>query len=205
MSLTIELDRKLYYENNSNNFFGWLKTLKERFLEAKKIHIKTNIPNITGPFLDMFFQGLRELPECIELICDNNNLSFLPKLPNLKGLDCSNNNLTTLPELPLCENLLCFNNKLKKLPDLPNCINLSCTNNMLENINKLPKCKWLECNYNKINNIELLPNCSKLDCSNNIINSISLQQLNICQEISWDNNNLENNSKFRIFEKLYYK
>ena len=76
---------------------------------------------------------------------------------------------------------------------------------MLENIDKLPKCQWLECNYNKINNIELLPNCSKIDCSNNKINSISHEQLNICNKLVWNNNNLENNYKFRIFEKLYFE
>lgn len=205
MSLTIELDRKLYYESNCDNFFNWLKSLKERFLNAKKIHLNSTVPNITGPCLDLFFQGIRELPKCVELICNNNDLTFLPNLPKLIGLDCSNNNLTTLPKLPLCEHLLCFNNKLVKLPDLPNCINLSCTNNMLENIDKLPKCQWLECNYNKINNIELLPNCSKIDCSNNKINSISHEQLNICNKLVWNNNNLENNYKFRIFEKLYFE
>lgn len=206
MSLTIELDKKLYYKNNSNNFFEWLKILKDIFLEAEKINIKTNISNITGTFLDMFFQGLRELPKCIELICDNNNLTFLPKLPNIKGLDCSNNNLEYLPELPYCENLLCFNNKLIQLPELPNCVNLSCTNNKIQIIKQLPNCKWLECNYNNINNIPLLPKCLDLDCSNNNLNSLSQKQLDICNKISWINNeNLNNNKKFRIFEKLYYK
>ena len=65
-------------------------------MNTKKIHIKSNIPNITGPCLDMFFKGIRELPKCIELICDNNDLIFLPNLPNLIGLDCSNNKLILL-------------------------------------------------------------------------------------------------------------
>tara|TARA_B110000879_G_scaffold212182_1_gene307323 strand:- start:2343 stop:2978 length:636 start_codon:yes stop_codon:yes gene_type:complete len=205
MSLTIELDSKIYYKMNSDNFISFLKPLKELFLTTKKIRIKSTISDITGSCLDMFFKGLRELPECIELLCDNNNLTFLPNLPKCEGIDCSNNNLELLPDIPSCKNLLCFNNRLKKLPNLPKCIHLSCTNNNIKNINIIPQCEWLECNYNKLESIAFLPKCVDLDCSNNNLSSLSHQQLNICQKILCHNNLiLNNNKKFMIFEKHYY-
>jgi Leucine-rich repeat (LRR) protein len=130
-----------------------------------------------------------ELPLCVELLCDTNQLSFLPSLPKCTGLVCSRNNLWVLPaDLSSCTYLHCFNNKLAHLPPLPKCVFLSCYNNKIDSLpvalpncvsldcsqnilmslpHALPVCTDLWCHSNKLTRLPLLPECKKLYCYGN--------------------------------------
>ena len=73
-----------------------------------------------------------------ELICSDNELTFLPKLNStIKLLDCCNNKLTSIYELPNnLYNLQCADNNLIYLPKLNN--NLKVLNCSYNNLLMLP-------------------------------------------------------------------
>jgi uncharacterized repeat protein (TIGR01451 family) len=102
-----------------------------------------------------YFDNLRSL------YCDNNNLTFLPRLPNLlELLNCDFNNLTSLPNLPnSIVDLFCANNQLIDLPDLPNMMTtFSCYNNSLSSIPILPDGLIVfACDSNPISDLPNLP------------------------------------------------
>lgn len=186
--MNIILDTLIVNIYDNLDIYKSLQELKNKLLISKKIIINSYNINISGPILDKFFTEVNELPNCIELFCNNNNITILPSLPICKGLDCSSNKLQYLPELPKCEKILCHDNNLKTLPKLHNCIQLSVTNNNLESIHSLPNCEWLECNGNKIKELPLLPKCKDLDCSNNNLKLITLNQVKECQYLTCENN-----------------
>lgn len=205
MNFIVELDNNTYSTNNNNELYEWLINLKKNILNSTKINISSENKYLTGIILDIFFKEVKILENCKELLCNNNNISFLPLLPNCEGLDCSDNIINFLPELPKCKSLLCFNNNLTKLPELINCINLSCTNNKLKSIENLPNCKWLECNQNNLQKLDFLPNCIDLDCSDNDLSTLSVEQLKKCKLLACKNNpNLNRSLKFNILHDNYF-
>ena len=118
------------------------------------------------------FQTMRNLPNCEELDCSENQLTQLPDLPNCVNLDCSYNLLTQLPELPKCVKLYCFNNKITQLPDLPNCEELDSSENQLTQLPALPSCVTLICFDNQLTQLPDLPSCVELICSDNKITQL---------------------------------
>ena len=132
MNLYIQLDTILYTQNITYNLYEWLDNLTNLILQSNKIEFFSDKPLISGPILDSFFTKIKSLPNCMELLCNNNFITKLPLLPSCEGIDCSDNKIIKLPDLPKCKSLLCFNNDIEILPKLNNCINLSCTNNNLK-------------------------------------------------------------------------
>jgi len=124
-----------------------------------------------------YLPSLTRFKNLIVLLCENNQLTFLPDLPeNLVELRCSNNQLTFLPDLP--ENLVelwCSNNQLIFLPDFPvNLRHLSCPNNILTVLPSFSeKLEVLDCSCNKLT---FLPKMSEklkfLFCHSNRLTSL---------------------------------
>jgi len=96
------------------------------------------------------------------LICDNNNITSLPKLnKNLKILVCNNNQLSNLPRLPKnLEMLMCNNNNLSSLPKLnENLTVLNCNDNQLLCLPHLNRnLKILNCYNNLLSMLPILNN-----------------------------------------------
>lgn len=115
---------------------------------------------------------LPNLPNCIELYCNDCRLTILPDLSNCKKLECYGNHLTKLPDLPNCIELNCNSNKLISLPNLPQCKKLLCMDNDLITLPELPNCELLSCSQNKLSYIPHLPKCKKLYCRMNFLKNI---------------------------------
>jgi hypothetical protein len=134
------------------------------------------------------FKKITELPLCVELNCQNNQLTHLPALPNCVKLNCQTNQLIELPALPKCQVIKCYDNQLITLPALPRCTTLWCRNNQLTELSALPVCQKLECYNNQLIELPELPECSLLLCSNNQLTK--LPALPICSRLNCENNQL---------------
>lgn len=125
---------------------------------------------------DLYY--LPELPASLEYLnCTDNGLAFLPELPSsLVHLSCRYNELTVLPELPSSlEFLDCYNNELVVLPELPASLDsLKCSNNFLATLPELPSSlDYLVCVNNDLIALPELPASLKvLSCSNNFLTII---------------------------------
>ena len=162
---------------------------------------------LTCKMINMSSKNLTELPNLSRfknleiLICDNNNITSLPKLnKNLKMLICNNNQLSSLPRLPKnLEMLMCNNNNLSSLPKLnENLTVLSCNDNQLLCLPRLNKnLKILNCYNNLLSMLPVLNNRLTiiLYYNNPIWDIISTTQIT---EIKTKINILNN------FKSLYY-
>jgi hypothetical protein len=135
-------------------------------------NINTYLDQLTDNVLiiDMSYKKISHIPDLSRfrnleiLICNNNNLEYLPTLPvSLITLLCHNNKLITLPYLLnnlLINNIDCSNNRLKFLPKLPiNLVILKCDHNLLIQLPKLPsELENLCCSFNKLSSLPNLPN-----------------------------------------------
>jgi hypothetical protein len=136
--------------------------------------------------------GVEGFSSLVSLNCENNNLTFIPRLPqslqrllisynklgnltnlppNLTALFCKGNQLKSLPDLPpTLETLDCSYNTLSILPQLPISLKtLFCSNNILTILPDLPKIlEGLECGDNRLKNLPILPKTLNfLSCQNN--------------------------------------
>ena len=152
-----------------------------------KFNINTYLDQLLDNVLiiDLSYKKISHIPDLSRftnleiLICNNNNLEYLPTLPvSLITLLCHNNKLISLPYLLnnlLITNIDCSNNRLKILPKLPiNLVILKCDHNLLIQLPKLPsELENLCCNFNQLNYIRHLPNNLKiLNCGFNKLSSL---------------------------------
>jgi len=111
------------------------------------------------------------------LVCNSNQLTFLPPLPaSLQTLYCNSNQLTALPNLPAgLQTLWCNNNLLTSLPTLPLGLQeLRCYSNQLTSLPTLPAgLQKLNCNTNPLGTLGALPaSLQELDCTSNQLSSL---------------------------------
>ena len=96
---------------------------------------------------------------CI-LNCDNNHLSYLPKLPpNLRKLSCANNYLNHLPTLHEgLQELNCAYNQIICIENMPQTLEyIYCHHNGIDVILTWSKqLKYIDCSYNKLEKINVL-------------------------------------------------
>jgi len=138
-------------------------------------HMKVSALNISDLTGVQYFDALETLD------CDNNQLTFLPKLPvGLKILACPQNYISQLPVVPATlEWLFCQSNQLTVLPALPNTltlldcswnqlislptlsqslIDLFCWENQLTALPPLPvSLSYLRCDFNQLSTLPVLP------------------------------------------------
>ena len=125
----------------------------------------TSITNLTGI---QYFKSLRVL------LCDHNQLTFLPPLQKtLRWLDCWSNHITSLPTLPdSLQVLVTLSNPLHNLPILPNTLlRMDCGQDSLTSLPSLPNSlQVLICFFNQLTTLPTLPDSLKLlDCFQNKI------------------------------------
>jgi hypothetical protein len=127
-------------------------------------------PNAQLNLSDLGLEQLPDIPDsCRHLNCAYNNLKQLPNLPHYVQLFCQGNKLTELPKLDNCVCLNCSNNLLRQLPDLRHCRELYCSNNMLDKLPELPLCTYLDCSFNKLKVLPELKLCTRLYADKNML------------------------------------
>lgn len=107
-----------------------------------------------------------------KLICNNNDLIYLPEiLVQIKEIHCYSNLITSLPPLnDGLRSLYCDNNVLVRLPALPSTLQeLHCYNNHITHLPPLPEgLKDLYCSNNILTQLPKLPDSLiHLECKNN--------------------------------------
>lgn len=139
-----------------------------------------NIPNNIHSFdiVNCFLKKMDDVPSSLEyMICDNNQLTKLPKLnhTNLIILSFKNNNIYQMPILPDSINELIFNkNQIMNIPHFPKSLKyLECSWNRLHNLNNISKnIRTIICDHNDIYKLPCLSNLHFLNiliCNSNEI------------------------------------
>ena len=163
--------------------------------------------------------GIEHFTSLQTLICDNNQIAFLPVLPSsLTYLDISYNSITLLTSLPSSLTYFsCIGNQLSVLPTLPaNLTSLWCSSNQLTSLPKLPSnlellscfsnsnltslpalptsLIELNCGYNQLTVLPTLPyGLKRLYCFYNQLTSIDVSGLSLTI-LQCQNNNMASES-----------
>ena len=178
----IQLDLSRVECNKIEYWYQEGESIKTHMLPKSLIELYCNGNKLTS---------LPKLPNSlIELNCSYNQLALLPKLPSsLKELDCSYNQLTSFANTQLPNSLKflhCDYNQLTSLPNLPNSlIELHCEYNQLTSLPILSdSLEKLYCYKNKLTLLpDILPNSLKeLYCNDNLLSSFNNSKIPISLE-----------------------
>lgn len=173
-----------------------LKKLDCNNCSISELELNENIENLVCDknFITSM-PGLYRFNRLTKMDISNNFIKELDSLPpNIKRLLCDGNNLTWLPDLP--DSLTCIDmsaNSLTELPKLPpNLVTLYCETNRIKYIKNLPGgLRTLDCSYNRIKSIDTIPSSMKtLYCNNNRLTRIPPIPRDLVM-MKFHNNNLD--------------